>query len=74
MIFSRVVKIPSNKSACYKKIQKCAESCVGLRLNQLKVTVKLKKIYNMHGIPDNLKSDRGKEIYGAVKRFCEKKR
>ena len=39
-----------------------------------KVAIKLKKIYDVHGSPENLRSDRGKEFYGAVKTFCERKK
>ena len=39
----------------------------------VKVTIKLKKIYDVHGTPENLLSDRGKEFYGTVKIFCERK-
>ena len=38
-----------------------------------KVTTKLKKIYDVRRTSENLKSDRGKEFYGAVKIFCERK-
>ena len=38
-----------------------------------KVAIELKKIYDVHGTPENLQSDRGKEFYGAEKTFCEKK-
>ena len=39
-----------------------------------KVAIELKKIYDVHGTPENLQSDRGKEFYGAEKTFCEKKK
>ena len=39
-----------------------------------KVAIKLKKIYDIHRTPETLQSDRGKEFYGAVKTFCERKK
>ena len=33
----------------------------------------MKKIYNMHGVLDYLKSGRAKEFYGVMKRCCESK-
>ena len=38
------------------------------------VAIKLKKIYDVHRTPQNLQSDGGKEFYGAVKVFCERKK
>ena len=37
------------------------------------VAIELKKIYDIHGTPENIQSDKGKEFYGAVKIFCERK-
>ena len=34
----------------------------------------MKKIYDVRRASENLKSDRGKEFYGAVKIFCERKK
>ena len=31
----------------------------------------LEIIFDQHGIPQTIQSDRGKEFYGAVKSFCE---
>ena len=31
------------------------------------VAFELKKIYDVHGTPDNIQSDKGKEFYDAVK-------
>ena len=39
-----------------------------------KVAIELKKIYDVHGTPENLLSDRGKRFYGAVNIFCERKK
>ena len=39
-----------------------------------KIAIELKEIYDVHGTPENLPSDRGKEFYGAVKTYCEKKK
>ena len=39
-----------------------------------KVAIELKKIYDVHRTPENIQSDRGKEFYGAVKTFCERKK
>ena len=38
-----------------------------------KVAIKFKKIYEVHGTPENPQRDRGKEFYGAVKTFCKRK-
>ena len=39
-----------------------------------KVAIELSKVYDVHGTPENLQSDRGKEFHGAVKTFCERKK
>ena len=39
-----------------------------------KIAIELKEIYDVHGTLENLQSDRGKEFYGAVKTYCEKKK
>ena len=39
-----------------------------------KAVIELKKIYDVHGTPENLQSERGKEFYEAVKTFCERKK
>ena len=39
-----------------------------------KVAIELKKIDGVHGTPENVQSDREKELYGAVKLFCERKK
>ena len=39
-----------------------------------KIAIELKKIYDIHGTPENLQSDRDKELYGTVKIFCERKK
>ena len=39
-----------------------------------KVAMELKKIYDLHGTPENLQCDRGKEFYWAVKTFCNRKK
>ena len=36
------------------------------------VKVELKKIYDVHGIPDLLQSNNGKELKPSVKRYCQK--
>ena len=38
-----------------------------------KVVIKFKKIYEVHGTPENPQRDRGKKFYGAVKTFCKRK-
>lgn len=39
-----------------------------------KIAVKLRKIHDIHETPGTLPRDRGKEFYGAVKRFCKHKK
>ena len=39
-----------------------------------KVAIESKKIYDLHGNPENLQSDRSKEFHGAMKTFCERKK
>ena len=39
-----------------------------------KVAIEMKTIYDVHGTPENLQTDRGKEFYGAMKTFCERKK
>ena len=38
------------------------------------VKVELEEIYDLHGTPDMLQSDQGKEFYGSVKHYCERKK
>ena len=38
------------------------------------VKKELEKIFDQHGIPQTIQSDRGKEFYGAVKSFCEREK
>ena len=39
-----------------------------------RVKSELKKIFDQHGNPRTLQSDRGKKFYGEVKTFCEKRK
>ena len=38
------------------------------------VEMELEKIFDQHGIPQTIQSDRGKEFCGTVKSFCEREK